>query len=439
MICFLSFTLLTAQTLERKGSLGVRIGPTEDGVGILAQMALAGGTAAQIGVQDGDIILSVNGQAMNDVQTLVAETSTWRAGSDVRIKVKRAGKELTLKGKVEGKPLETSRFGSVQYGSVAYDGGLLRSILHLPKGNNKAPVVFFLQGFSCSSIDYYYADDDPVKRLTDGWMENGFAVYRVEKPGIGDCQNLPNCVDIGFHYEVAAFAEALKQLKTIDGIDPDQIFLFGHSLGGVTAPLIAAEVPVKGIINYGSVATTWYEYLIKVLREQEIITGTDYVSVEENVRAREPLLHDYMIKKMSPQELEKNPAYKDLMPTGLPLRDGDLMVGRHYSFMQEINETNITAAFQKANCHVLAIHGEFDIHAVDYEWAETTAAMVNSFYPGKGSWKILDSTEHAFASVPSMEKYIAMRQDGSFNGEYMRKNFNPAIVTETVNWMKSKI
>ena len=46
-------------------------------------------------------------------------------------------------------------------------------------------------------------------------------------------------------------------------IDSENIFLFGHSLGGVTAPLIAAEVPVRGIINYGSVATTWYEYLLR--------------------------------------------------------------------------------------------------------------------------------------------------------------------------------
>jgi hypothetical protein len=105
--------------------------------------------------------------------------------------------------------------------------------------------------------------------------------------------------------------------------------------------------------------------------------------------------------------------------------------------MQEINETNITTAFQKANCYVLALHGECDLHAVDEEWAKTTAELVNSMYPGKGFWKILSQTEHGFAIVPSMKAYVRLRNSGRFDGAYMRQNFNPAMITETIGWMKS--
>ena len=437
IICIAISTYSFGQNLERKGELGARIAATEDNNGILIQDISPNSTASILTIEDGDILLSVDGETTNDVQALEAKTSTWRAGQAIEVKVRRGETEILLKGLVQGKPLEESKFGIVKYGAVEYDQGKLRSILHLPKGVENPPVIFFLQGFSCSSIDFYYSDTEPIKRLVNGWMENGFAVFRVEKPGIGDCQGLPNCEDIGFHYEVAAFKKALKDLKKIPEIDPENIFLFGHSLGGVTAPLIAAEVPVRGIINYGSVATTWYEYLLKVLRKQEVISGTDYVTVEENVRTRGPLLYDYLVKKMPPKELEKNPTYKALMPTGLPQRDGDRMVGRHYSFMQEINETNITTAFQKANCYVLALHGECDLNAVDEEWAKTTAELVNSMYPGKGLWKILSRTEHGFAIVPSMKAYVSLRDSGRFDDAYMRQNFNPSIITETVGWMKS--
>ncbi len=440
LICQCLLLSTSAQQLARGGSLGARVGPAEGGNGVLIQEIIPNSTAEALHLQSGDILIQTGQTTLSDVPSLIHQTTQWKAGQRLSVKVQRNGQLLTLSGNVKGKPLERSTHAEVRYSAVAYDQGYLRSILHLPnsslESDDKPPVVFFLQGFSCSSIDYYYSDSEPIKRLVDGWVRNGFAVYRVEKPGIGDSEGLPDCIDIGFHYEVDAFAKALEELASLPDINKNQIFLFGHSLGGITAPLIAARTPVKGIINYGSVATTWHEYLIKVLREQEIISGTDYQTVENNVRARIPLLYDYFILKKSPQELEKNPEYARLMETGLPLRDGNLMVGRHYSFMQEINETNIVDAFQGANCYVLALHGEHDLHAVDEEWARTTADMVNAFHPGKGSWKILPDTEHAFASVPSMEEYVSMRQNGTFNGAYMRQHFNPAIISETSNWMK---
>ena len=113
------------------------------------------------------------------------------------------------------------------------------------------------------------------------------------------------------------------------------------------------------------------------------------------------------------------------------------MIGRHYTFQQEINDANVVEAFKKAGCYVLALHGEFDVHAVDSEWAEHTARVVNSFHPGKGSWQIIPGTEHGFASVPSMEEYMKMRANGTFNGTYNDKHFNPQVTEAVVSWIKS--
>jgi len=43
-------------------------------------------------------------------------------------------------------------------------------------------------------------------------------------------------------------------------VDQDNVFIVGHSMGGVFAPILAAEFPVKGIAVYGTVVKTWTEY-----------------------------------------------------------------------------------------------------------------------------------------------------------------------------------
>ncbi len=428
---------LLGQTLERAGSLGAHLAMAEDSSGVLINKIVPKSTSESIGLKAGDIILTINSTEIKNTNEVVLMTKSWKANQDLNLLVNRSGKEVKLKGKIKGKPMETSAFGEVTYGAVSFDKGTLRSILITPKNIKKAPVIFFLQGFSCGSIDYYYNQESVTKQLVEGWVEEGFAVYRVEKPGLGDCINLPDCADIGYNYEVEAFQAALAHLKKTPSIDPDQVFLFGHSLGGVTAPLLAAKDQVKGIINYGSVSTSWYEYLLKILRKQDVMTGSDYATAEENVRKRGALLYEYLVEKKTPQELEKNPAYKEMMGNGLPVRDGNKMLFRDFKFMQEVNDANVIQAFKEANCYVLALHGEFDLHAIDAEWAEHTAKVVNSFHPGKGTWKIVPGTEHGFASVPSMEEYIKMRQDGIFNGKYMDDHFNPEVTKAVVDWIRS--
>ena len=65
-----------------------------------------------------------------------------------------------------------------------------------------------------------------------------------------------------------ATEQGLKALAAYDFVDRDNIVIFGHSMGGVMAPLIAAEAPVKGIAVYGTVAKTWYEYFGENFRRQ---------------------------------------------------------------------------------------------------------------------------------------------------------------------------
>jgi dienelactone hydrolase len=79
----------------------------------------------------------------------------------------------------------------------------------------------------------------------------GFVTMRVEKSGIGDSQG-PPCDSIGYKEELAGYQAALSSLRTNPSVDPGRIYLLGISLGGVFAPLLAAETMVAGISVYGA-------------------------------------------------------------------------------------------------------------------------------------------------------------------------------------------
>lgn len=349
----------------------------------------------------------------------------------------RSEKKISLLAKVQAKPKETSAFAEVFYEEVPFDNGSLRSIIELPKDTKNPPVLFYLQGFGCSSIDLYYNDQDPIKQFTEGLTKLGIAVYRVEKPGLGDSKNDESCEEIGYHKEVLAFEKALAKLKQDPRIDGDRIFLFGHSLGGVTAPLLVERIPVAGIINYGSVFGKWYDYLLRVVKDQAAVRGKDPQIIKEEFEKRQPLLYDSMILKKTPEVLSMNPEYKKIMSTGLPLIEGDKAIGRHYRFMQEINEADTKEALKNANTYVLAIHGEHDIHAIDASWAQHTAEWVNSFYPGKAEWKVLPNTEHSFAKVASMKENIRLRDLGEMNNQYYGENFDTEIIPMVAGFIKN--
>ncbi|MCB0634342.1 MAG: PDZ domain-containing protein, partial [Lewinella sp.] len=294
-----------------KGSLGVRLeqltdtqqntaGYGESG-GALISEVLSNSTGQALGLEAGDIIVQVNGNAIANVQAVVQQTQTWREGETLKIEVWRNRRLQDLEGTVRGKPLETSTIAEVIYDEVPFRGGSLRSIIHKPKADGKMPLVVYLQGFDCGSIDDYYFPDSPLRQLVDGLVERGFAVYRVEKPGVGDSDGSLDCGDIGYDTEVAAFDAALSQLDKYQFVDQNNIFYFGHSLGGVTAPLLAVRHQPKGVAVYGTVFGSWYEYMQRVFRDQAYVRGDDWIQTETASRDAQAFLARLFVTKDTPR------------------------------------------------------------------------------------------------------------------------------------------
>ena len=406
----------------------------EDSSGILLQEVFPNTTASALDMKAGDVLLEVNGESTKEVHALVHAIGNWRMNDPIRATLVRDGKKLKVKGKVVGKPLETSIYGNVEYGGVPYDGGMLASMMERPKGIENPPVIFFVPGIGCGTLDNYFNPKASVKQLVEGFVKNGYAVYRVDKPNEGDGEGCQECQDMNYEYEVKAFETALKHLKTLPGIDANNIILFGHSLGGITAPLIASKEKVQGVICWGTIANSWYEYELKRLRDQRAMLGYDYERIEREYRERQPFLYDFYVGKMGPEALKEKEEYVELVETFF---NGEIFYGmHHYSFFHQLNDVNLAQAWKEADCPALSLHGGFDIAAVDSTWAVATARMVNAFRPGQGEYDVIANTTHHYTFVPSYEDYMRMREDGTMNRDYEQEHYNPAIVKRSTVWIK---
>lgn len=439
-LAFLLFSILItsshAQKLERKGTFGVRMENAAEGKGIRVLDVIPQTTASDAGVQKDDLIVSVNGEAYDDVGPLVAAIGDWHKGDALTLQVKRGKSTKTLKAKVQGKPYETSAHGEVIYGDVDYDGGKLRSILEMPNDVDNPPVVMFVPGIGCGSLDYFYNPDATTKQLVEGLVAQGIAVYRVERSGMGDSEGSKDCFEMDYNYEIEACNVSLQKLKTLPGIDSNRIYLYGHSLGVITAPMVARQNKVAGIVAWGGISTTWFEYQLKIIRDQRTLLGNSFPETDEEFRSSLPFLYDFYVNRMTPQQLSENPAYAELMEYYF---QGDLFLGmHHYSFFHTLNDVNILTAYQESNCPVLTLAGEFDLATIDTDWAAKIASAVNHIRPGTGESMIIPKTTHHYNTIPSMAVYLEMRHNHTLNQAYESKHFNHDVPTATGSWIKAQ-
>lgn len=438
----LAATFTHSQNLQRRGFLGVyfenlsveevRTLKLSQAGAVIVQQVIEGGSADLAGVLANDIIVECNGKVITEISDLSAVVSAFTVEEQLEIKVIRKGKKITLHGKVIARPYELATNGEVIYGEMPYLQGYIRTIVNKPDGDGPFPTVFYIQGYTCSSIDNM-SPSNPVKQLIEALVEKGYAVFRMEKPGVGDTYNLPDCRQIDYETELNAFKTGLSHLQTLNFVDTSNIFLFGHSLGGIAAPLMATENQPKGIMVYGTVLKPWAEYMMDIYREQRQLWGMDFLEIENDARVMFPLLCDYLVHKKSPFELaESNPVYASMLNSSLGFNEQGLILDRHYTFWQQLQDKNLTEAWKNSAAHTFAIYGEADIAAITYKGHENIAAIVNTYHPGKGLFLLLQNTDHGLLLTGTMDENLKLSSE-----ERRQKPFNFDLVEIIDVWMQT--
>jgi hypothetical protein len=278
-------------------------------------------------------------------------------------------------------------------------GARIRTIVTKPHASGKHPVVFLVKGAGLGSLDEPPSGLQPYSRILREFAASGYVTVRVDKPGVGDSEGGP-AADLDFATELDAYREALRSLPRYEFVDQEDVFIVGHSMGGVFAPILAAEFPVKGVAVYGTVVKTWTEYFLENWRRQAVLEGGDPASIDAMMRDLARALHYLLIERKMPEEVVR--AHPDLRAIVGQLAPEDRISGRAITFWTQLARQNLPSYWAKGTAHVLAIWGKNEFVATEADHQLITD-IVNRARPGKGLYLALDGIDHGFHATTSTE------------------------------------
>ena len=179
--------------------------------------------------------------------------------------------EATTEGAVEKNVTFTS-------GNLTLDGTLT-----LPAGaTGPVPGVLFIAGSGPVDRDENAAGlkTDVFRQLAAALAKAGIGSLRYDKRGVGQSGGV--FADVSMEDLVADARAALNTLESSAGIDPQRIFILGHSEGGIIAPMIAAgNSDLSGIVLLAAPAHS----LDWIIRGQIERLNRDAGKTEEQVQA----------------------------------------------------------------------------------------------------------------------------------------------------------
>jgi pimeloyl-ACP methyl ester carboxylesterase len=414
--------------LRRAGFLGVQVAPITDEVrarlrlpsdgGALVAAAVPGGSAEAAGLRADDVIVSVGGQPIASPQELIAQLSPRRAGDKLLIEWLRAGEMRSAEMVVKPRPLESGPGTRTEYGAVAVEGHLRRTIVTGPPDEARHPGVLFLTGVGCSSQESL-GDLSTVSQLLHGLAHAGFITMRVEKSGVGDSQG-PACASpqADLNAEMAGYLQGLKTLKAMPRVDPDRVFILGLSIGGIEAPIIAQREPVRGIAVINTTGKPFFEYLLDTRRRQMKLHDIPYDEQDRRQRLVVSCNFALLLEKKPPDAiLASRPECRESTEYPAP-----------YTFMQQWASLDMSSEWKKVNVPVLIVQGQSD-YVATIEDAPLLRDIIDSFHPGTATLAPIPGMDHFLTKAASMKESLA----GS------RGEFEPKVLEAVREWMLREV
>jgi dienelactone hydrolase len=235
----------------------------------------------------------------------------------------------------------------------------LPGTLTMPKGDGPFAAVVLVHGSGPNDRDETIEANKPFKDLAWGLASQGIAVLRYDKRSRVYGAQLATMNDLTVKEEVIDDAlAAVELLRRTDKIDPQRIFVLGHSLGGMLAPRIAeADGDLAGLIILAGATRPL---------EDVIIEQTEYLaSLSENTSPEAQRQIDAIqqavaqVKALTPED------------AGQP----GLIIGAPASYWLDLRDYDPAATAARLSTPMLVLQGERDYQVTLTDFAGWQAAL----------------------------------------------------------------
>lgn len=164
----------------------------------------------------------------------------------------------------------------IRLGEKPVEGSLM-----LPKDVEKPPVAILIPGSGPNDRDETIYENRPFLDIAEGLADRGIASLRFDKRSLRYPEDVKT-VDDEILNDVR---EAIRMLGTETRVDAQKIYLLGHSLGGMVAPLLASEHPeVRGIISLAGSPRELEDIIYDQVMSYERVTEEDRKKTEEHYK-----------------------------------------------------------------------------------------------------------------------------------------------------------
>lgn len=248
---------------------------------------------------------------------------------------------------------------------IGSESWALPGTLALPATNGTYRAVLLVHGSGPNDRDETVGANKPFRDLAWGLASRGIAVLRYEKRTKAHAaQCAASLANLTVKEEVLDDAlTAVSRLRETDGIDPNHVFVLGHSLGGMLAPRIGAlETNLAGLIILAG-ATRPLEDLV--------MEQTAYLlSLDGSPSAEGQKQLDALRKQVA--------AVKSLRPSSAS--SSQVLLGAPAKYWLDLRAYNPVKTAEGLTLPLLILQGgrDYQVTRADYEgWAKALATHTN--------------------------------------------------------------
>ena len=274
--------------------------------------------------------------------------------------------------------------------------GELPGVLTVPKGKGPFPAVILLQGSGSSDRDETIGNLKPFRDIAEGLAEKGVAVYRFDKRSY--TYGAEKQITLADEY----LEDAVNAVQLVAGqerIDPDRIFVLGHSLGGNAVPAVARELKKAPAKACGF-----------------IMMAASPRPLDELMREQYDFLYSLMPEVTEDQQAEKDAVFAELdkLKDLDALTEDDTVIGVYASYWKWLAAYDILQAAEEITEPVLLLQGE-----EDYQVTMEDYNMWKEAFGGRENWRMISypGLTHVFMPGQKSEGSAAYAREGKVDAK----------------------
>ena len=293
----------------------------------------------------------------------------------------------------------------------------LKGMLTLPDGDGPFPAVVLVHGSGSSNMDEKVGKLTPFKDIALGLADRGIASVRYDKRSYahGLKMVLDRKTVITAREETIDDALlAASLLRSDSRIDPDRVFLLGHSMGGMLAPRIECSGgDFRGLILLAGTPRRMEEVLADQIRQ---------------IMAAQPAFVQKLGAKKTEGLLGSFEGLYDM--TDDEARAKKLGGGTTLYYFKEMGQPTVEQWLEKTHKPMLVMQGEKDVQVK----ADVDFALYRSLLGDRENvtFRLYPGLNHCF--VPARFDTIADAKK-EFTPE---RHMGPEVLNDIAGWIKAR-